>query len=119
VAPGDTSGNLSGGIGGGTNGSGQFATSGEFNADIGDQLTTGTWYALNFGNFSLWFASGQSTAGDTTYAGYATADMIAGRTSVGASGLLEAFFTGSFFVGQASGDASQSPQDMSNGVTQN
>jgi len=121
AAPCDTSGNLSGGFGSGTGGSAsaQFASSGEFNADLGDQLTTGTWYAINFGNFSLWFAAGQSTAGETTFAGYASGDMIAGRTSVGASGLLESFFTGSFFIGQATGDASQSSQSMSNGSTQN
>ena len=68
-------------------------------AALTSEQTTGTWYALDFGNFALWFASGDSIAGTVTFAGYATPEMIAGRTSVGTGGFFEALLSGSFFVG--------------------
>jgi len=84
----------------------QVLTSGGFTATFADQMNTGTWYAIELGNFSLWFATTTSVDGDVGYAGYATSDTIVGRTSVGSSGLMESLLTGSFFIGHAAGTAS-------------
>jgi hypothetical protein len=94
----------------GSFGVGNLISSGGFIAAFGEETNAGTWYAVDLGSFSLWYATGNSVDGDVTYAGYATADTIVGRTSIGSSGLLEAFFTGSFFIGQvATTDPSAEP----------
>lgn len=109
VVAGDTSGN-----GGGGSGEEGSVTSGVFTADIAEQSATGTWHAVDLGDFSLWYATADSSAGSVIYIGYATADTIVGRTSVGTGGFIETLFQGSFFVGQATDSApTEDPTDMS------
>jgi hypothetical protein len=96
VQPGDST-----SPGGGGGGLGDGVATGTFTATFTTEQTTGTWYAVDLGNFSLWFASGDSAEGTITFAGYATPEVIVGRTAVGTGGILEALFNGSFFVGQA------------------
>lgn len=103
AAPGDTS------AGAGSGGSGGIAGgvgSGTFTATFTNSATSGSWYAIDLGSFSLWFAMGNSTEGMVTFAGYATPQTIMGRTSVGTGGIIESLFTGSFFIGQAADDGS-------------
>lgn len=97
VVAGDTSGNV------GTGEESAFAT-GTFTANLSEQSSTGTWYAVDLGGFSLWYAnvgSAGSSTGSVYFAGYATPETIVGRTSSGTGGFLETLFNGSFFVGQA------------------
>ncbi len=113
-------GGVSGGFGLGS-GAGGGIGSGEFTASFTSEQTTGTWYAIDLGNFALWFATGDSTQGTVTFAGYATPEMIAGRTSVGTGGFFQALLTGSFFVGQATstGDATTDGTGSGGNTTNN
>ncbi|QDU28557.1 hypothetical protein ETAA8_36600 [Anatilimnocola aggregata] len=61
----------------------------------------GTWYAVDLGSFSLWYGTADTADGSIAFAGYATENTIAGRSSSGMGGFLEAVFSGSFFLGQA------------------
>jgi hypothetical protein len=86
-----------------------------FTADIAEESSAGTWYAIDLGSFSLWYASAGSAADSETFAGYATPTTIVGRTSPGNGGILEAIFRGSFFVGTATGgDTDDEMSDANN-----
>jgi hypothetical protein len=102
VVAGDTSGN------GGGGGEESAVASGTMTSDFGEQSSTGNWYSLDLGGFSLWYASTSSagsSTGSVNIVGYATPEIIVGRTSSGTGGFIETMFNGSFFVGQAT-DAS-------------
>jgi hypothetical protein len=79
---------------------------GTITVSLEDQSTTGNWYSVDLGGFSLWYAtanSAGSASGNMTFAGYATPEIIVGRMANSSGGMLEAMFNGSFFVGQAAG----------------
>lgn len=102
VVAGDTGGD----VGGGDNSESAVA-SGSFSINLGEQSTSGNWYSVDLGGFSLWYGSASSAGSSTettTFAGYATSEIIVGRTSTGTGGMMEALFNGSFFVGKATDD---------------
>lgn len=94
------------GNGGGGGGIASSVATGDFTASFSNSQTSGNWYSIDLGSFALWFATGDSAQGTVTFAGYATPETIAGRTSVGTGGFFEALFTGAFFVGQATDNPS-------------
>ncbi len=84
-----------------------ITTTGTFSSIIGTETSTGTWHAVDLGNFALWYAQASGTSTQTTAIGYATPDMIVGRqsttstTATGRSRFLRALFHSSFFFGSA------------------
>jgi hypothetical protein len=80
------------------------STTGTFTAVINDQTSTGTWYALDLGDFAVWYATASGTSTRTYAIGYSTPDLIAGRlttlsTTATARQRLRALFQTSFFYG--------------------
>src|SRR5262245_5225838 len=72
----------------GTEGTSRTAT-GDLTVVIGADTKTGTWHAVDLGDFSLWVATAQSGTSKLTAVGYSTPDFIAGRlttTSTTSSG---------------------------------
>ncbi|WP_425618148.1 hypothetical protein NA78x_001847 [Anatilimnocola sp. NA78] len=99
-ANGKGGGSGSNGIGGGGTDEDQSVTSGTLITNFRDATGEGTWYAVDLGSLSLWYATTDSAEGSVMYVGYATGDTIGGVASVGASGIMEAAFSGSVFVGE-------------------
>lgn len=84
-----------------------ITTTGTFSSVVGTETSTGTWHAVDLGNFAIWYAQASSAASQSTAIGYATPDMIAGRlstTSTTASTrnrFLRALLQSSYFFGKA------------------
>jgi hypothetical protein len=87
----------------------QIFTSGEFTAQLEAEAHLGAWYAIDLGNFSLWFASASDADGGLTATGFATPDTISGRlvstsSNTTGSGFFPGFFNSAWFVGTSTGD---------------
>ena len=104
VAPGDSTGSVSSG----GNSSTSIFSSGTFLAELGADGTAGSWYAVDLGGFSLWYAASDSGDSSTTFVGYATPEVIVGRASQSNGGVMEAMFSGSFFYGTATDNSDPS-----------
>jgi hypothetical protein len=83
-------------------------TTGTFSATVGEQVSTGTWFAIDLGDFALWTATAEGTTSRISAFGYATPELIAGRlittsttATTGRGRLLRALFNSSFFFGTA------------------
>jgi hypothetical protein len=84
-----------------------IVTTGTFTSTLGTTATTGTWTAIDIGNYAIWFGNAQGTTGNQIITGIATPDFIAGRivttsnTNTGRGRFLRALFNSSFFFGTA------------------
>ena len=79
-------------------------TTGTFTSAVGTSTGTGTWHAIDFGDWALWVATSQGTAGNQYLTGYATPDNIVGKiitpsSTSGRARFLRALFSSSFFFG--------------------
>lgn len=79
-------------------------TTGNFSSAVGTTTGTGTWHAVDFGDWALWVASSQGAAGNQCLVGYATSENIVGKiitqsSSSGHARFLRALFNSSFFFG--------------------
>ena len=93
-----------GGSGGnfGNGSSDSIFSSGQFAADLDEENFAGTYHAAALGNFSLWYATTDSTGGTTTFAGWGNADTIMGGISSADGGIWDALWSGNYFFGTAS-----------------
>jgi hypothetical protein len=81
-------------------------TTGTFSSTLGTETSTGTWYAIDLGSYSLWVANAEGTAGAQLITGYATPETIVGRivtqsSTSGRGRFLRALFNSSIFFGTA------------------
>ena len=82
-------------------------TTGTFTGTVNDVASTGTWYAVDVGNYALWVATATSASGNQTITGIATPEFIAGRivtqstASTGRFRFLRALLNTSIFYGTA------------------
>jgi hypothetical protein len=96
----------------------QIFTSGVFTAELDTQTQVGTWYAIDLGNFSIWYANAADTDGAMTASGFATPETISGRlmstsgTSTSGS-FYPMLFDSAWFFGTSAGDG----VDESTGTT--
>lgn len=92
-------------------------TTGTFASSINTSAGTGTWYAIDLGNYSLFVATAEGTTGSQVVTGYATPEFIAGRivtqSNIGAGRgrFLRALFNTSIFVGTAVEAEPEEPEE--------
>jgi|GEM_PF-6554772 len=92
---------------GGEEPTGSVVTTGTFTSTLGTTTGTGTWFAIDVGNYALWYATAEGTAGTQTITGLATPEFIVGRivttssASNGSGRFVRALFNTSIFFGTA------------------
>lgn len=74
-------------------------TSGEFSAQVGSRMQSGTWYAIDLGSLDLFFAGTSDTDGGIIVTGLATPGSIFGCINGMSSSSLKA----GWFIGTSSG----------------
>ena len=82
-------------------------TTGTFSSLVGTATSTGTWRALDVGNFALWNGTAATTGGTQTLTGFSTPDSIYGvivtksTTNTSRFRILQILQNTSIFYGQA------------------